>query len=114
MGSFCNLRRIVLADMRGQRGHQHQGLRHQRRYPLPIRLKPFDTVFPEGTTGIGQQADGLQHIENQHRFENVQFKITLTARNGDGRMIAHHLGADHGHGLALCWINLAWHDHCLW
>ncbi len=44
------------------------------------------------------------------RLEDVEFEISLRSGEADGRVIAHHLAANHGHGLALGRIDFAGHD----
>ena len=52
----------------------------------------------------------MQNIERNHRFENIEFEVSLTAGDGDGCMISHYLRADHGKRFGLGRINFARHD----
>ena len=47
---------------------------------------------------------------HHERLEDVQLKVSVHAANGHGRLVAHDLRADHGQGLALRRVDLAWHD----
>ncbi len=105
-----NLRRLVVADMRVQRGDQHQRLSHQLLNPSLIRLNALDAVDGEGGGGVGKEANRAQHIRRNHRLEDVQLKMALRAANGGRYVIALHLGADHGQGLALRRVDLPGHD----
>jgi len=59
---------------------------------------------------LTQQLDGAQHIGGDQRLKDVQLEVAIGAADGDGHVVAHHLGADHGHGLALGGIHLAGHN----
>jgi hypothetical protein len=59
---------------------------------------------------ISHQPDGVQKVANEHRFENVQLEMPIRPSDCDGSVVPHNLGADHRHGFALRWVNLARHD----
>jgi hypothetical protein len=52
----------------------------------------------------------VKQIADHDRLEDIEFKISLGARKGGGSVVPENLGADHGEGLALGWVDLAWHD----
>ena len=52
----------------------------------------------------------MKEVVNHHRLVDIQFEIPLATTDGDGRVVAHHLSADHGHGFSLSWIDLSRHD----
>jgi hypothetical protein len=54
-----NLRRLVIADDRRERGHQHQGAVHVFLDLLQIRLRPFDQEFAEVRASVGHDRDGV-------------------------------------------------------
>jgi len=57
-----------------------------------------------------KQAAGLQEVVGHDRVEDVQLEMARGAGEGQGGVVAEDLGADHGQGLALGRVDLAWHD----
>ena len=60
--------------------------------------------------GVSQKTDGLQEVVGHHRVEDVEFEVALAAREGDGRVVAHDVGADLRQRFALGGVHLARHD----
>ena len=48
----------------------------------------------------------MQQVMDDQRLVDIQLKVALRTRYRNGRVIAHHLNADHGHGFALRGIDL--------
>ena len=79
---------------------------------------------------IREEADRLQNILDDDRLEDVQLqhssdhrihghhgrhiasylKLAVRTRNTDNSVVADDLSSDHGHRLALRWVDLARHD----
>lgn len=59
---------------------------------------------------VAHQANRVKKVTNEHGFENVELEVSVGAGNRDGSVVAHHLGTDHGHGLALRGVDFARHD----
>lgn len=57
-----------------------------------VGLNSDDAIIGKAVAGIGT-ADGLQDIKNNHGLEDIQFKMPVAARNGNGHMVAHDLRA---------------------
>ena len=49
------------------------------------------TFFIERQDRVGQKIDRLQEIVDDHRFEHIEFKISLAGRKADRRIVAQHL-----------------------
>ena len=110
VGFLGNFRRFVVADVRVQRGHQHQPLFQVFRHFLGIRLQAGDAMLLEVAAAVAQQTDRLQQIVDDHRFEHVQLQMPLTRGETDGDVIAQHLTGQHRQGFALGRVDLAGHD----
>ena len=110
VGFFGDLRGFVVADFGRQGGHQHQGIFHVEIDLLLVDFDSFYAVFYEAAAGIGQEADGIQEIENDYGLEDIQLEIAQGAGDADGGVIAHHLHGDHGERFGLRGIYFAGHD----
>lgn len=51
----------------------------------------------------------MEQVFYEHGFKNVEFKLPVHVRNGDGAVVAHYLRADHRQSFALRWINFPGH-----
>ena len=105
-----HLGRVVVADRRRQRGHEHQALAHQLGDPLLVRLDADDAVVGERRRGVADQRHRLQHVVGDHRLVDVELEMPLAAGEADRGVVAHHLRAGHGQRLGLGRVDLARHD----
>src|SRR3990172_4795239 len=110
MRGLGDLARLVVADMRRKRRHQHERLLHMLLDALPIRREADDAFLAEAVGDVGEKPDGLQHGVGDHRLEHVEFEMPLASGKGDRRVVAHDLRRHHGHRLALGGVHLARHD----
>lgn len=49
---------------------------------------------------------GLNTFNCKLAIQHLYLKMAIGSSNCDGRMVSHHLGTNHCHGLALSWIYL--------
>lgn len=105
-----NLGCHIVTNLWVQAGDQHKGLLHDRSNLLLVSLKTNNQVLLEGSHSVGENADRVEQIADEHWLENVQLELPVHAANGGGNVVTHNLGADHGEGLALGWVDLSWHD----
>ena len=110
MRLFRDLRRLVIADVRVERGHQHQRFTHQLRDALEIGFDAQRAVVVEARGAVGEQTHALQEIVDDHRLEHVEFEISHRAANVDRHVVAEYLAAEHGQRLGLGRVDLARHD----
>lgn len=54
---FRNLRRLVIANVRIQRGNKHKGILHVIRDALTVRFNPCGAMLIERIASVGKQAD---------------------------------------------------------
>ena len=95
LGDLC---RVVVADVRVERGDQHQRVVE---VFLDIGFVGFDAngaVVVERAAGVGDEADGLQKVVDHHRLEHVELEVARGAADVDGGVVADHLRGHHGHG----------------
>lgn len=100
----------VVTQMAVQDGSQHQGFVQQRRDPLLVGLNTDNTVLGEASSAIRQQSDRLQQVLDQDGLEDVQFELTVRTSDGDGGVVAHNLGGDHGQSFTLGRVDLSRHN----
>src|SRR3990172_4898015 len=110
MRGLGDLARLVVADMRRKRRHQHERLLQMLLDAVPVGLDADDAFLPEAVGDIGEKPDGLQHGVSDHRLEYVRLEMPLASGKGDRRVVAHDLRRHHGHRLALGGVDLARHD----
>ena len=110
VGGLGDRRRLVVADMRIERGHQHERPAHQLRDPAGVRFDAGHAVLGKAGHAVGQQPDRLQQAVDQQRLEDVELQGAGRAGHGDGGVVAEHARADHGERLALRGVDLARHD----
>ena len=67
-------------------------------------------MLAEGIHAVRQKADGLGQVVGDDGHEDVQFEIALAGGDAHGRIVAHDLDGDHGHGFALRRVDFARHD----
>lgn len=56
----------------------------------------------------------MQHVPGDQGLEDVELEVALEPADGDGHLVAHHLGAGHCDSLALGWVDLPWHYTGSW
>lgn len=105
-----DLRGLVVADVAVQCRHLHEVDVQVVLDLLVVGLDAVRAVRIEGHAGVAQQADGLQDVPGHDGLEDVELEVALRAGKADRRVVAEHLGGDHGHGLALGRVDLARHD----
>lgn len=64
----------------------------------------------EAVHAVGQDAHAVEQVADHDGLEDIQLELAVHAADGGSDMVTHHLGADHGQGLALGGVNLAGHD----
>ena len=69
----------------------------------------FQTVFIKTTKTVGQQANRVKEIVDDHRPIDIEFKLATGAAPIDRHIITKDLAANHGHGFALRGIDLSGH-----
>ena len=110
MGFLGDRGGVVVADVRVERGDQHQRRAHQLVDATVVGLDSDDAVVGEGDRGVAEQLDALQVVEGHDGLEHVELEVAVGAADGDRDRVAHDLGADHGEGLGLGRVDLAGHD----
>jgi hypothetical protein len=75
----------VVADVRGQRGDQHQRALEQFGDALAPRLDAAHAVRLEAAHAVGQQAHALQEVVGDQRLEDVEFEVAGRAADADRR-----------------------------
>lgn len=110
-GYLC---RLVVADVRGQAGHQHQAVVQVFGHALAVGLQAAQAVLAEVVAAIGQQLHGLQEVEHDDRLEHVELQLSLAGGDADRQVVAQNLAGQHRQRLALGWIDLARHDRTAW
>ena len=110
MGEFGDTRRILVADVGGQRRYGHERGVQIVRHPFAVGCESRKAVDPEGVDRRRQQADGTQEVVDADRHKHVELKIALRCRQSDSNVVCHDLHRHHGDSLALSRIDLAGHD----
>lgn len=75
-----------------------------------VGLEAVNQVLTEAVHTVGQNADAVEQVGDHEGLEDVQLELAVHASNGGSNVVTHHLGADHGQGLALGGVDLAGHD----
>lgn len=64
---------------------------------MNANLVGFDAenaILSEWIGRVRDETSRAQNICNDHRFEDVQFEMTIRTSDSDGRVVAHHLSSD--------------------
>jgi glycine betaine/proline transport system substrate-binding protein len=98
--------RLVVADVRVQRRHQHQRAAPPARQCGRGWLDAHGAVVVETGHAVGQQAHALQKVVDHHGAEHVQLEVARRPADVDGHVVAHDLAhsmvsASHCVGLTL-------------
>ena len=96
--------------MQNQAGYHRQAFFDIRCTGLPVGSDTPYTLFGENINTRAQQVNRLQQVVSDHRDGNVELEITGLATEGDGGVVAHHLGGDLQDNLGNHRIDLSWHD----
>ena len=91
-------------------GDQHERLVHQGADAALVGLKTIDQVGAEAGHAVCEQTRRVQEVGDHDGLEDVELEVTLGTGEGDGSVVAEHLGAEHGERLALGGVDLAGHD----
>ena len=110
MGMLSDGTGLLVTDARGQGGDQHQGAIDEPLNLLPIRLQALHQVLAEAGHGVLEHPDRLQQVEADQGLVDIHLQMPSCAGSGHGAIESDHLGADHGHGLALGGIDFPRHD----
>ena len=110
LGFLGDGRRLVVADVRRQRGDQHQRAFHQFGNAVAVRLDAVHAMFFQAAHAVRQQTRALQEIVRDQRLVHIQLEVARGAAHGDRHVVAEHLAAQHGDCFALGGIDLARHD----
>nr|GFD54594.1 hypothetical protein [Tanacetum cinerariifolium] len=89
VGLLGDLRRLVIANVGVQRGHQHQAALQMLGHLGGVGLHAGDAVFVEVTAAVAEQSDRLQQVVDDDRLEHVQLQVTLAGGKGDRTVVAH-------------------------
>ena len=79
-------------------------------HALGVRLQAGDAMLVEVAAAVGEQADGLQQVVDDHRLEHVELQVALAGGEGNRAVVAHDLAGQHRQRLALGRVDLAGHD----
>nr|GEU28044.1 chaperone protein DnaJ A6, chloroplastic [Tanacetum cinerariifolium] len=110
LGFLGDGRGLVVADVRRQRGDQHQRALHQLGNAPKVGLDPVDAMLLEAAHAVGQQARALQEVVGDQRLVHIELEVARRATHGDRHVVAEYLAAQHGHRFALGGVDLARHD----
>src|SRR5215831_10907015 len=83
-------RGLVVADLRNQRGHQHQRAVDHLVNPLPMELRPLDREASQLPAGVAEDPGRMQKIVDDDRPHRAELEITLAAGKGDRIVLADH------------------------
>src|SRR5579863_7993976 len=72
-----NLRSLVVANFRSERRNQHERVLYIPINFSPVDLNSVDHVLDIAVACVCDQSDRMQEIVDDHRFENVEFKVAL-------------------------------------
>src|ERR1700733_4899477 len=86
-----NLRGLVIANDRRERGYQHQRAVHIFLDLLQIRFCSFDQKLAEVGASISQNRDGVRNVEYHQRLVDVHLQIAPSAAKADRYVISHYL-----------------------
>ena len=110
MGLDRNLRRLLVADMRVERRHQHQRIVEMLLDALLVRLNAACAIVVERHAPVGQELRRFKHVMQNDRLEYVQLEMPLRASHANRKVIAEHMHGDHRQGFGLGRVDLARHD----
>ena len=105
-----DLRRVLVADVRIERGDEHQRLVDVARGCARVGLDAARAALVERAEAVGQELDRLEHVVQDDRLVDVELEVALRAGEGHGGVVAEHLHGDHRQRLALRRVDLARHD----
>ena len=110
MRRLRDLRRLVVTDVRIERGDQHERLAQQLVDARAVGLDSDRTVVVEAARCVGEKARGLQETVDEERLEDVQLEVPRSTADVDGHVVSEHRATDHRHGFALRRVDLPRHD----
>ena len=105
-----DLRRLVVADDRRKRRHQHQRALHVLVDLLQVGLGALDQELAEVGAAVGHDRDRMRDVEDHQRLVDVHLEIAAGAAEADRDVVGHHLHGDHGQRFGLGRVDLARHD----
>src|SRR6266404_2141728 len=92
---------VFVVDVGIESGHEHQGFFEMFLDALVVRFDSHGAAQRKRVADVSQEFGGNQDIVKDHRFVNVQLKVSLRAGERDRMVISEDLEGDHGQGLAL-------------
>ena len=104
----------VVADMEVESSDQHQGFVEDLVDVCTVGLDSGNAVSVEAVAGISEKSNRMEHVPNDQRLENIEFKVSVASTNSNGDVVTHDLSADHREGLALSGVDLTRHYGGAW
>src|SRR6187549_818240 len=77
---------------------------------LAIGLDAHRAVLAEAVAAVRDQACALQEVVREQGLVDVELEVAAGATEVDRHVVTEDLRAEHGHGLRLSRVDLAWHD----
>ena len=89
VGVLGDLGGVVVADVRVERGDEHQRVVRRARRSAPRSAStPSIANSRKRVAGVGEQVDRVQEVEDHHRLEHVELEVALRAGDADGGVVA--------------------------
>ena len=110
MGLLGDLGGVVVADVRIERGDQHQAFLHQFVDARGVGLEAGDAMLREALDPLGQKLGRVNEVVDDQRLEDVELEVAAGSADVHRHIVTQHLGADHCQRLALGRIDFARHD----
>ena len=104
------LRRLRVADLRGQRRNERRAALEPMLALRPVGLDPFHAALRQESRGVREDRDGEQQVVRNHRHHDVQLELPRFRRSRDGHVVAQRLIAHHVHHLGDGRVHLPGHD----
>ena len=99
-----------MTDHRVEVGNDSNRVQHIAATYLLVGLDPHDTQLPQGRHPAGEQIDRLENRLGDHRFHDVELKLSRLSGEGQRHIVSHDLEADLVHHLGDHRIDLCRHD----
>ena len=100
----------VVADVRTQRGHQHEGIGELFGDARAVRLDAARAIRVEARDRVGQHARARKVIVDDQRLVDIELEVSRCRADAERDIVTHDLAAHHGKGFALSRVHLARHD----
>src|SRR3954468_24972192 len=103
------LRGAVVADVRRERGDQHERALQELADARLVRLDAARTMLLERAAAVGKQPRALQERIDDERLVDIQLEVSGGGADVHGYVVSEHACAQHGERLRLRRIHLARH-----